>query len=67
MNPALKSTCKFTKSNGLAQLRCLLAKMYGTILTLIATTPYNYIKYYKFKNEVGIQAIKSSETRDEQW
>ena len=25
------------------------------------------IKNYKFKNEVGIQAIKSCETRDEQW
>ena len=25
------------------------------------------IKNYKFKNKVGIQAIKSSETRDERW
>ena len=25
------------------------------------------IKNYIFKNEVGIQAIKSSETSDEQW
>ena len=29
---------------------------------------YNwYIKNYKFKNEAGFQAIKSNETRDEQW
>ena len=26
-----------------------------------------YYYYYKFKNKVGIQAIKSSETREEQW
>ena len=26
---------------------------------------YRYIKNYKFKNEVEIQVIKSSETRDE--
>ena len=31
------------------------------------TKQTNILKNYKFKNEVGIQAIKSSETSDEQW
>ena len=31
------------------------------------TKQTSILKIINFKNEVGIQAIKSSETRDEQW
>ena len=44
--------------------QCILARLNKISVHLLCSL---YIKNYEFKNEVGIQAIKSSETRDERW